>query len=173
MRSGIGVVGVLGALLTLSAPIFAGTGYVYVGDLNQDGIADRIESGPTEFFGNAGGPFLITLSKGDTDFESFILGLHPFAVRAELLDTGKVRLWSYWRMGGRFGSLCTTDLSGIEPSTDCLRIYTGSDATDVGRGVYDSVFDAYKRLVFTEVQNYIAPPHPCGFDWGKGYGAQC
>lgn len=163
--------------MTLLPPIFlilalapgdanAQTGYVYTGDLNADGIADTIQSGPSELFGNGGGPFIVSLSDGKGGFRRAVVALHPQAVALDQAG-GHPRLWTYWRSSCCAGTLGITVLdSTFETRTIPLDFGPDPQAPTLSRAVYDGVFrDAY-RIVFERVDGYQPPP-AIGGEWGK------
>lgn len=66
-------------LLFVCLNVYAETGYVYEADLNPDGVSDYLSSGPKAMFGNAFGPFMLSLSRPDGTYSYKVIGLHPKA----------------------------------------------------------------------------------------------
>jgi hypothetical protein len=144
----------------------AETGYVYSGDLNRDGVMDSIKSGPSEMFGNGGGPFVLSLSDGNGGFLLRSLELHPEAVALDVVE-GHARLWSYWRSSCCDGSLGVTTLdSAFETQTISLNFGKSNGEPSVSLLIYQSVFRPENRIRFELVENYEPPP-PLSGEWGK------
>ena len=153
-------------LLVFCGAANAQTGYVYSGDLNGDGILDTIKSGPSELFGNGGGPFVLSLSDGKGGFLLRDIGLHPEAVALDFVE-GHPRLWSYWRMSCCDGSLGVTTLdASFKTETISLNFGKGVSEPTISRNIYESIFRPENRIVFTFVENY-EPPLPLSGEWGK------
>jgi hypothetical protein len=161
------------ATLALVANVRAELGYVFIGDLNGDGVEDRIESGPGSMFGNAGGPFLVTLSDSTRPAQHFDVGLCLSMVAVERTPGG-VRLWTYWHMSAGSGELIAIPLGyrrDAWPSGDTLEksilIYTGEDGTELGNALLSTVFAPERTISFKRVENYTVPQRPGGREWGK------
>lgn len=121
-----------------SAYAFSETGYVFSGDLNGDGIDDTLESGPSSMFGNAGGPFLLTLSSDNT-FVFKVLGFHPHAISLEKHKNGN-KLWSYWRLSSNNGSLRSVFLDE-NFKEEHVHIQSGNSGTVQGNRIYKALFN--------------------------------
>jgi len=144
----------------------ADTGYVYSGDLNGDGVADSIRSGPSDLFGNGGGPFVVSISDGSGGFIARDIGLHPLAVSLDLV-TGHPRLWTYWRSSCCGGTLSVTTLDE-KFETYFVPLEFGEDFSSptASRDVYNSIFSTERRIEFEVVADYEPPP-PLRGEWGK------
>jgi hypothetical protein len=155
-------------LLTVvfSTAVQAETGYVFEGDLNGDEIVDSIKSGPSQLFGNGGGPFIISFSNGLGGFIQKEIGLHPMAVALELVN-GHPRIWSYWRMSCCEGELSITTLDE-KFETQSITMYPGDtpDSPTLSMDVYNTVFKNKHLIEFKKVENYQVPPSLRG-EWGK------
>ena len=135
----------------------AETGYVFESDINNDGVMDSIVSGPSELFGNAGGPFIISLSNGKDGFIKKVLGLHPSAVAIDVAN-GHPRIWTYWRSSCCFGSLVVTTL-GKQFKEEHIDLYFGEswDSPTVSRDIYHAIFQGKYAIKFKTVENYSVP----------------
>lgn len=148
------------------SPAFAQTGYVFKGDLNGDGVEDSIMSGPPEMFGNAGGPFVVTLSARDGGALVQTLFLHPEAVSLDFQE-GNPRLWTYSRSSCCGGNLSAIRLAeGFEVESIRLDFDQDGASASMSRDVYEAVFHASRRIRFDVVDHYEPPPPPGG-EWGK------
>lgn len=151
----------VGLALALAQTTPAGSGYRYSADLNGDGLADSIVSGPAEMFGNGGGPFLLSLSLGDSEFTRHVVLLHPQAVAWER-NGRHSRLWSYHRSGASAGSLSSLSLDGrFERQT--IRLQLDPDESGLNRALYALLFAGEHKLEFDPVQAHVPPDWP----WGK------
>ena len=157
---------ILPLLAFSSAAALAQPGYVYSGDLNGDGIADTIESGPVELFGNGGGPFVVSLSDARGGFVRRQIELHPAAVALDHAE-GHARLWTYWRSSSSGGMLGVTTLDD-RFETRSVRLDFGADpeSPTLSRELYRSIFRAPHRIEFERVENHVPPPAVSG-EWGK------
>jgi hypothetical protein len=136
-----------------------------MGDINRDGVADKIASGPGELFGNGGGPFVVTLGSRKGPPKQFVLNLHRLAATVENTATA-TRIWSYWHLSGRSGDLCVDTLTD-KTSRQCITIYAGDGGTAMGNALVERIFSKGQRLEFKDVEPYVPPPHPDGREWGK------
>lgn len=150
-------------LMFISSSIYGENGYVYEGDLNGDGIPDKITSGPSGQFGNAGGPFMISISSKDGTFKSKVLGFHPRAIALEKTSSGNY-LWGYWRYSSSLGDLFYITLDGQFIKTK-IGIRAGSNS-ELGSSIYNTIFDAKNEYIvkLKKVDNYV----PVEYPWGKG-----
>ena len=134
--------------------------------IRRPGIADTIQSGPSELFGNGGGPFIVSLSDGKGGFQRAVVALHPQAVALDQAG-GHPRLWTYWRSSCCAGTLGITVLDGtFETRTIPLDFGPDPQAPTLSRAVYDGVFRDAHRIVFERVDGYQPPP-AIGGEWGK------
>jgi hypothetical protein len=148
-------------LLSIFSNAYAEIGYVYEADLNGDGISDSLRSGPNAMFGNAFGPFMLSLSKPDGTFVKKVIGLHP---RATALESNgqESRIWGYIRGGLDEGSLCYTKLDGSFEE-NCIDMYLGKKDNHLSRELYDLILDENKIVKFIEIENYVPPK----YEWGR------
>lgn len=147
--------------LFVSSNVYAETGYIYETDFNGDGINDSLRSGPKAMFGNAGGPYMLSLSRGDGTFSQKIIRLHPLACALEM--NGKYsRIWSYWRSSAGTGSLSYIMLDGTFKEKS-ISMYFSGDGTSLSRQLYDLIFEKNKIIKFKEIENYSPPK----YEWGK------
>lgn len=150
-------------ILFISQLSIAGSGYVFTGDLNGDGVEDSIKSGPLGLFGNAGGPFMVSLSKSDGTFVRKVIGFHINAIALETNEAGINNLWGYWRGGSQQGSLFKVSLDG-NFKHEGIAINVGINGSDIGSSLYSSIFNNQHLLKLKKVENYLPPDYP----WGKG-----
>ena len=145
--------------------LFADTGFEYKGDLNDDGIDDLIQSGPSSLFGNAGGPCIMSLSISSTDNKKGEIHCHPAGFWFEKGGTKwqPNRIWGYSRNGGSEGSLCNTSLDG-KFTLQCITLYM----TGMGSGTLKSVSENARLIKYKHIENYTPPETICGLQWGKG-----
>ncbi|WP_444888232.1 hypothetical protein [Microbulbifer sp. JMSA008] len=148
-------------LILFASQVRADYGYTYSGDLNGDGIADRIMSGPSAMFGNSGGPFIIYLSKADGTYINKVVAFHPKAIAFEKYESGRNSLWGYWRHGTRQGTLFKLSLDG-EFKVESITI--NPIGSNLSSGIYSTVFDKNSLLKIKRVEGYMPPDYP----WGKG-----
>ncbi len=138
-------------------------------DLNNDGLLDRIESGPRALFGQGGGPFVVTITgNGVVPDKSYVVsGNGRFAV--ERGGAGRpVRLWAYWRMSCCDGVLASYVFSHDGMEQQSITISPGDGGTAVGRAIYRSIFNADTLLNLKRISPYTPPPDPAGGKWGAG-----
>jgi hypothetical protein len=141
-------------------------GYTFQGDLNGDGIPDSIMSGPSELFGNAGGPFIVSLSSSNEGFMREEVFLHPKAAALEVVP-GHYRLWAYHRLGCCEGTLNITTLDGNFHTSSIQLYFTGNrDSLSPSEEAYRAIFSGRSLLQFKMVENYQVPP-PLHGEWGK------
>jgi len=150
-------------LMFISSFTYGETGYVYEGDLNGDGIQDKITSGPSGQFGNAGGPFMISLSQKDGTLKNKSLGFHPMAIALEKTSSGNY-LWGYWRYSSRGGDLFHITLDGHFIKTK-INIRAGSNS-ELGTSIYNTIFGENSKYIIKlkKIDNYT----PLDYPWGKG-----
>ena len=137
-------------------------------DLNNDGVIDRIQSGPSDLFGQAGGPLVVTLSEnGNSPAKSYVIeGNGTFAI--ERTGTGEpIRLWSYWRMSCCQGVLSSFVFTHDGMEQQHIKINPGDSGTAIGRAVYNGIFDQENLFALKHVSPYSPPPNPSGLEWGK------
>ena len=148
-------------LFFVSLNVHAEIGYVYEADLNGDGVSDSLRSGPKAMFGNAFGPFMLSLSKPDGTSTKKVIGLHP---RAAALESNgqESRIWGYIRGGLDEGGLCYTKLDGTFEE-GCIDMYLNKKDNSLSREFYDLIFDENKAIKFKEIENYVPPK----YEWGK------
>lgn len=158
------------ALLTMLMlrPLFAAErGWVYAGDLDGDGIADSIRSGPEEIFGRGGGPFLLTITgaEGEPDRHAMLWASGAFVFA---LDPGtehwSPRLWSYTRVEPRHGAVGYIDLDQ-EMAEGGLMVRAGDDGREIDAAICDAIFDQAHQITLQEVQDYRPPELPPGIKW--------
>ena len=156
------------AFLMLGLSVRAETGWVYHGDLNGDGVADKIESGPMWTFGNGGGAFVVTIS-GNADLEqkTYSIGGKPECFAIEHTPKNKMRLWTFWHLSSQEGGLISYVFNENGMKKAVLTINPGDGGTVIGNAIMDAVFNDETRINFEKVENYIVPPNPSGEEWGK------
>jgi hypothetical protein len=148
----------------LATKSYSDEGDVYKGDLNGDGVIDKIESGPSYMFGNGGGPFLVTLSGPKNDVKKSIIGAHIGALYLERHQRGN-QLWGYWHMSAFEGELFTISLDG-KFIRNSVKIYTGKidlGDSDMGKMILDSVKSKASKIDFDYIEDYVLPEA----SWGK------
>jgi hypothetical protein len=150
----------------------AEVGWRYVGDLNMDGIPDRLESGPQEFFGNAGGIYLLTLSSDKGPQRFLLYGSWRFV--PEIMNDGfrtTFRLWTYWRSGISGGSLiCHSVIDGKVTTTRIAVVHgpEGSTIPSISDKMMSAVFSSTLAFDPTQIENYTPPSiGEFGLDWGR------
>jgi hypothetical protein len=149
-----------------SAAVQAETGYVFEGDLNDDGVLDSIMSGPSELFGNGGGPFIVSLSNGSGGFNRKEIGLHPKAAALDLVK-GHPRIWGFWHLSCCEGTLSITTLDE-KFETQTIQLYFSGDQgyPTVSQNIYNAIFEGKSLIKFKTVENYQVPT-PLRGEWGK------
>ncbi len=139
----------------------ADTGYFLEQDLNNDGIMDKIESGPSNLFGNGGGPFLVTLSQPEGKFVTQIVELHPKAASLQI-NGNKNQLWIYWRNSYNSGVLRTIQLDNTFKAQD-IDIYFSEDRSGLTEKIFETIFHPDHLIKFLEIEGYTPPK----YHWGK------
>ncbi len=136
-------------------------GYRYATSINGEALLQ--ESGPQRLFGNAGGPFLLTLIRKAEAPLRRVIALHPLA--AALEDGDRPKLWGYWRLGGHEGRLFSISLR--DATEAALLINPGDGGTAMGNALYAGAFAEERRITFSVVRDYRAPALSSGEEWGK------
>lgn len=157
------------AILTVSYSAFAEEfGFVGEIDLDNDGVVDRIQSGPMSMFGNGGGPLIVTLSAngGSPEKNYLIGGSTKFAVERFGAER-PIRLWSYWHLGSSEGVLTGFTFTKDEMTKQNLRIYLGATGSTISESITASIFKDENVFALERVSPYTVPPHPDGHEWGK------
>lgn len=161
----------LSCLLLVPLTAFAETGFVYKGDLNGDGIEDFIQSGPSDLFGNAGGPCVVSVSVSPKEHKKGLVECNPWGFLHEKSNDKMrpSRYWNYWRYGGGVGSISVTTLDG-NFKTQAISLYDvfGSEDDTLGNAILKAVKEKTQLIRFEQVVNYTPPKQPCGAEWGKG-----
>lgn len=154
-------IGIIIFIILTHAIIYAEDGLVYIGDLNNDGVNDKIESGPSEMFGAHGqnGPFILTLSVNGT-FKKLGLGGTGFWVLERYQNS--IRFWDYNREGGSDGYIGYTQfnlVSGTFEKYEKLLIHPGDGGTVLGNLFTDTIFDNEKleKCYCIKVKGYTPP----------------
>jgi len=135
---------VLLSVLTIAA---GAEGWQYAGDLNGDGVSDHIKSGPPELFGNAGGPFVVELSKPDGSYQAHAIFAHRLCMAHEAVESAEgveVVIWTYRRWGSEEGRLIRYEL-GDELEVSHLTIHP---KTDVGKALYWHMVVAFSAGIY-------------------------
>lgn len=133
-------------LLLLFLPTLSWAAATYQGDLNHDGIPDRIVAKGVQ--GNSGGSFVVTLgSRTGKPFRQ-TLALNPNATAVEWVD-GRLRLWTLWHVSCCEARLSVTTI-GRKPETQVMDLYFGAspEAPSLARGVADAVFAGKYQVQF-------------------------
>ena len=146
-------------LIFLSFSVFADTGYVYEGDMNNDGIADTLQSGPSSLFGKGNGPFVLKLSVNNNEYNSTIIILNVNGFYLERTTKGN-RIWSYYPVSMERGILRSTELNSNFSIVD--------KEFSVNDNRLRAVLTEKYLVKFRVVEDYNVPQHPCGKQWGKG-----
>lgn len=162
-------------LLTLVMFVFnswlpAQEGLRYVGDLNGDGIPDRIESGPYVSVAGAGGAYLLTLSSPSGALQFDLYGYGTYAVEMVQRHAGPatLRLWTYQRSSAAEGSLITYAITAGKMTEERLTINPGDAGTALGNELFRLVFAKNNIVVAERVVDYTPPTRPAhGGEWGK------
>jgi hypothetical protein len=156
----------LAFFLLFSSSAYAETGYVFEGDLNGDGIPDSIMSGPSKLFGNAGGPFIVSLSDGKGHFIRKETALNPDLTAFDPAE-GHPRIWGYWHVSSSEGVLSATTLDeAFETKTINLYGDNPESDTSMSAAIFNAVFNKKTIMKFRKVKNYKLPP-PLASEWGK------
>ena len=160
-------------ILILSQTVcFAEDGLVYIGDLNKDGINDRIESGPSYLFGAQGqnGPFILNLSVSGK-FIKIGLGGTGFWLLERYEKS--LRFWDYNHFSAFSGYIGYDQInlvSGEFEKSESILIYAGDNGTEIGNIMYSSIFENVKleRCHCIIVKDYKSPElNENGLEWGK------
>ena len=151
------------------AEVQAEVGWRYVGDMNADGVPDRLESGPQELFGNAGGVYLLTLSS-DKGPQRFLLhGGWKFVPEVMNDEYRTFRLWTFMRSGLSGGSLiCHSIIDGKVTTTGLAVVHSpeGSITPSISDKLQEAVFSSKPVCNPTEIKNYTPPSiSEYGMDW--------
>ena len=152
-------------LLFYADHLFGEDGWVYYGDIDLDGKEDSLVSGPTTMFGNAGGPYILSLTSVGKKFD--IAGHGEWAIERH---DDNLRLWSYSHLSSGEGSLgyFEINIKSGKFSNCSLIIYAGDSGTDLGNKLYDVVYDAKNMISATRIENYTPPKlNASGLEWGK------
>ena len=152
-------------LIFYTCHLFGEDGWVYYGDLDLDGKDDSLVSGPANMFGNAGGPYILSLTSVGKNFD--IAGHGSWAVERH---DGNLRLWNYWHLSSGEGSLgyLEIDTKTGMASNSSLIIYAGDSGTDLGNKLYNAVYDNKNLISATRIENYTPPKlNANGLEWGK------
>jgi hypothetical protein len=150
-------------LLTCTA-VPAAEGWQYTGDLNADGTPDTIRSGPQNLFGNAGGPFVVRLSRLNGTHREHAIFAHRLCMAPELVgqkNSPTLILWTYHRSNAYEGRLVRYEF-GEKPKITKISIYPKSP---VGKALYAAI--TASRLTLVKIPNYTVPSNPSGEQWGK------
>lgn len=146
-------------------------GLVYIGDINRDGVLDKIVSGPSGMFGAQGqnGPFILTLSMNGNNKDISIGGSGDWVIER---SKEWIRLWSYAHSSSTSGNIGYYEISlwdGTRKSGGSLSISTGDGGTDLGNGIYSSVFNEKNEHISCKiVHDYVPPKFDVdGKEWGK------
>jgi len=155
----------LAFLLLVPSTLLADTGFMYKGDLNGDGIEDLIQSGPSQFFGQAGGPCVISVSVAPKKYKKGLVSCSPwgFSLEKSKNKMWPSRYWSYWRHTLGEGSFTATTLDG-QFTVQTITLYDTVSDDALGKAINDRT----QLIKFEQVDNYVPPEHPCGAPWGKG-----
>lgn len=134
-------------------------GEVYIGDINNDGIVDKLESDDLSNYGSGGGKYLLTLSSTGKSTKHVIEGNGLFRAEVPPQESQEswVRIWSYWHMSAVSGYLTCVYLSNGQATNEKILISTGDGGTELGNAVYNTVLQKDHLLQFTKIDNYIVP----------------
>ena len=116
----------------------------FCGDLNDDGVTDRIIVQDKYTCGNAGCEYRLFLSRPDGEFISHDVGLHPLAVSLERSFREGNYLWGYWRSSAFEGGLFKIRLD----ETFAFESISLHMNDGFGTAIYNEVFSLGNRLKF-------------------------
>ncbi|MBN2789494.1 MAG: hypothetical protein JXR69_04850 [Candidatus Delongbacteria bacterium] len=148
-------------IFSFNVVVLAEHGYVFRGDLNEDGLIDSIKSGPSVMFGNGGGPFIIWLGQKDGNSLMKITGFHPKAVALEK-NGSKSKLWNYNRAGASQGSLGYTILDSTFKK-EFIHLDFNKEFSGLSSKIYKMFFREEYLIKFEYIDNYTPPE----YHWGK------
>lgn len=153
------------------AEVHAEVGWRYVGDMNADGVPDRLESGPQVLFGNAGGVYLLTLSS-DKGPQRFLLhGSWRFVPEIMNDEYRTFRLWTFMRSGLNGGSLiCHSIIDGKVKTVGIEVAHSpeGSTTPSLCDKLQGAVFSSKLICDPTEIKNYTPPSiSEFGLNWDR------
>ena len=160
------------AFISFQMECFGEDGLVYNGDLNNDGIADKIESGPSGMFGAQGqnGPFILTLSVGG---KSKKIGLGGTGIWILERYKNFLRFWGYNHLSASSGYMGYSQInlvSGELEKSERMLIYTGDGGTELGNLLGATIFenDKLEKCHCSKVKDYQPPElNELGEEWGK------
>ena len=150
------------ALCLLVAMVYAEVGYTYDGDLNGDGIADSLKSGPNDGAGKGGWPFALSISGPTGAIDRRVILIVPGSTWLESGERPKL-----WYLGS----------SGMDPFLGCICLYGtfhgssvplsyGEEISDsVGGQILGAIQRRCLKLEFERIENYQPPESPDGTGW--------
>ncbi len=116
----------------------------FCGDLNDDGVPDRIVVQDEYTCGKAGCEYRLFLSRPDGEFIAHDVGLHPLAVSLERSLRQGNYLWSYGPMSAFEGVLKKVRLD----ETFAYESISLHMKEGFGTAIYNEVFSPRNRLKF-------------------------
>lgn len=163
--NGYFLIALLFAFSNASADEFGFVGEI---DLDNDGVVDRVQSGPMEMFGNGGGPVIVTLrANGDSPEKNYLIAADTRFAVEEFAGHHPIRLWSYWSTGNSAGVLTCFTFTKGELKTQQLDIFLGGTGSEISKSIIAKIFKKENRFDLKRVSPYAVPPHPDGLQWGK------